>query len=90
MGKGRLEVVVCTRWGREPTSRAAALFCVDLTLSSETGTNWGLRWHKLPRERKGVENRPGEQAHKVCGQCALLPEEGKGSRKGQGQVARGQ
>ena len=33
---------------------AVALLRSDPTRSSETGTDRGLRWHNLPRERKGV------------------------------------
>ena len=36
-----------------PGQRHGPLPCVDPTQSSETGTVWGLRWHNLPRERKG-------------------------------------
>ena len=36
-------------------ARAVALLRVDLTQSSETATVWGLRWHKLPMERNGVQ-----------------------------------
>ena len=38
-----------------PTPRAVAFLCVDLTQSSETGTDLGPPWHHLPRERKGEE-----------------------------------
>ena len=38
-----------------PVGRVAALLCVASTQSSEKGTVWGLRWHNLPRERKGVQ-----------------------------------
>ena len=36
-----------------PTATAVALLRVDTTRGSETGKVWGLRWHNLPRERKG-------------------------------------
>ena len=40
-----------------PMARAVALLRVDPTRGSETGTVRGLRWHALPRERKGVWGR---------------------------------
>ena len=76
-----------------PTAMVVALLCVDPPQSHETGTVRGLRWHNLPRERKGKEGGKGRQAeggHKVGrGRWAPPPTDGKSSRKGQGQVARG-
>ena len=47
-----------------PTARAVALLRVDPTQGSETGTVRGIRWHHLPRERKGEsrgKGRPGRE-----------------------------
>ena len=43
----------CPLGRRWPTARAVTLLRVDPTQSSERGTVRGLRWHNLPRERKG-------------------------------------
>ena len=72
------------------TARAVHLLRVDPTQSSETGTVRGLRWHSLPREKKGEQGgrdraRPGERGHEgVGGRWASPPADGEGSRKGQG------
>ena len=95
-GEGSSSGMGCLFGRISQMSRAVALLCVDLTQSSEAGTVRELCWHDLPRERKGVwggkdRARPVDQGHWVVrSQWALIPTEGKGSRKGQGEVWRGQ
>ena len=36
-----------------PTAKVVAFLCVDLTQRSETRQIRWLRWHNLPKERKG-------------------------------------
>ena len=55
-------------WRIWPMARAVALLCVDLTRSSETGT-----------DRRCREGRPGQSTRG----CEALLTEGKGSRRGQ-------
>ena len=68
-----------------PTARAVALLRVDPTRSSETGTLWGpVGTTNRRRERKG-----GVWGGEERGTRGAPPAEGEGSRKGQGEGARG-
>ena len=80
----------CLLGGPWPMAGAHVPLRADLTRSSETGTVRGVRWHTLPRERKGEwrgKDRPGrgEGGLKgVSGRWALPPTERMGPRKGHG------
>ena len=60
-GEGcRRHGVSCLLGRTWPMARAVALLCVDPRQSSATRKVWGLGWHNLPREGKGVEERASD------------------------------
>ena len=78
--------------GRGGGGGAVALLRVDPTRSSETGTVRGLRWHNLPRERKGVwggEDGPGRGTGRAQGDERPTDTTAHGGGGSKGRTVRG-